>query len=103
MPEQTNEDVVSGFSGLTVVLARRNEMTPAMLKPKPARATITAVATRMNAGNSSNGRTKEIPHMAPAINTVTAGGGIFSSSVRIVRNMRHNDQGNRRAAWTLAK
>src|SRR3989304_4128999 len=53
MPEQTNEDVVSGFIGLTVVLARRNEMTPARLKLPPARAIVTAAATRMYAVSSS--------------------------------------------------
>src|SRR5260370_9915505 len=80
MPEQTNEDVVSGFIGLTVVLARRNEITPARLKLPPTRAIVTVAATRMNAGTSSNGATMEIPHMAPAISTATAGGGILSSS-----------------------
>src|SRR5665647_2299680 len=90
MPEQTNEDVVSGFIGLTVVLARRNEMTPARLKPPPARAIASAAATRMNMGASSNGATKEIPHMAPAISTATAGGGILSSSACMRMIMRHN-------------
>jgi hypothetical protein len=88
MPEQTNEDVVSGFIGLTVVLARRNETTPVRLKPAPARAIVTAAATRMNAGISSNGATKKIPHMAPAISTATAGGGILSSSACMGEGVR---------------
>src|SRR3989344_62848 len=89
MPEQTNEDVVSGFIGFTVVLARRNEMTPARLKPPPAKAIASAAATQVIAGTSSNGATKEIPHMAPAISIATAGGGILSSSACMRMIMRH--------------
>lgn len=91
MPEHTNEDAVSGFIGLTVVLARRNEMTPARMKPPPARAIIAAAATRMDAGASSTGATKEIPHKAPAISAVTAGGGILSSSACMRVIVRHNE------------
>ncbi len=36
MPESTSEDVVSGFIGLTVVFARRNDTIPAMLTATPA-------------------------------------------------------------------
>ena len=90
MPEHTNKDVVSGFIGLTVVLACRNEMMPARLKPPPASAIATAAATRMRVGTASNGATNEPPHMAPAISTVTAGGGILSSSACIRMIMRHN-------------
>ena len=55
-------------------------MTPATLKPPPARMNIIAVETRVNRGTSSKGAIKEIPHMAAAIKTATAGGGILSSS-----------------------
>jgi hypothetical protein len=37
----------------------------------------------MNAGAAINGASAAIPHMAPAISTATAGGGILSSSARM--------------------
>ena len=80
MPELTSDVAVSGFIGLTVVFARRNEMTPAKLKPPPARENIIAAEMRVNRGISSKGAIKEIPHMVAATNAATAGGGILSSS-----------------------
>ena len=80
MPEQTNDVVVSGFIGLTVVLARRNEMIPARPKTTPGRAIVADAATRTSGGTSNNGATREIPHIALAISTAIAGGGILSSS-----------------------
>ena len=83
MPEQTNEVVVSGFIGLTVVLASRNETMPAMANTPPTSAMIAAAMTRMNSGAAINGASAAIPHMAPAISAATAGGGILSSSARM--------------------
>ena len=83
MPEQTNEVVVSGFIGLMVVLATRNEIIPAMLNTPPTSAIITVATTRMNAGAAINGASAAIPHMAPATSAATAGGGILSSSARM--------------------
>lgn len=102
MPEQTNEDVVSGFIGLTVVLARRNEMIPARLKPPPIRAIVAAAAARMNADTSSNGAIKELPHIAPASSTATAGGGILSSSASMRMNMKQDAELCRAATVTPA-
>ena len=82
MPEQTNDVVVSGFIGLMVVRASRNEIIPAMLNTPPTSAIITDATTRMNAGAAINGASAAIPHMAPAISAVTAGGGILSSSAK---------------------
>ena len=80
MPELTNDDAASGVIGFTVVRARRNDMTPATLKPTPTRPIAIAIATRVDVGIRSDGAIKEIPHMATAINAATTGGGILSSS-----------------------
>lgn len=90
MPEQTKEDVASGFIEFTVVPARRIEIAPARLNPPPARAIVAAATTRIGAGISSNGATKEIPHMEVAISTATTGGGTLSSSACTLVIMRHN-------------
>ena len=97
MPEQTKEVVVSGFLGLIVVLATRNEIIPAMLKTPPARAISTAATARTSADASINGVSAEIPHMATAISAATAGGGIFSSSACMQMMVRHNDRNHRAA------
>src|SRR4026209_536607 len=77
-PEQTKEDAVSGFIGLTVVFARRNVTMPARLKATPASAIEAAATVRMKVGTSSDGVVRAIPHMMPAIRTATTGGGTLS-------------------------
>src|SRR6267142_6486953 len=91
MPELTNEDVNCGFVGLSVVFARRNEMTPAAENPMLTNATASANNRRMPVGTWSEGVSRESSHMAAATSTAIAGGGILSSSEFIGSIMRPNE------------
>lgn len=79
MPEVTNELAVSGFSGLTVVLANRKETAPAKAKKaptkiKPMTELIFIVLVRaIFAVNVLN------HHIPAAITKATKGGGILFS------------------------
>ena len=90
MPELTNEDVNCGFVGLSVVFARRNEMTPAAENPMLTNATASANNRRMPVGTWSEGVSRESSHMAAATSTAIAGGGTLSSSDFIGSIMRPN-------------
>jgi len=96
-PEETNDDAASGVVGLIVVLERRNATTPDMLKAPPIAAIARATPMRASAGVPQDGVDRETPHMTIATSTATAGGGIFSSSVRKFTLIQPNDEAERRA------
>ncbi len=79
-PELTREDARSGVVGFTVVRARRNALTPAMLKPMPINAITAAAVKRSVSGRWSNGANRDVPHIATAMTAATTGGGTFTSS-----------------------
>src|SRR6266478_5740252 len=95
-PEETSDEAASGVVGLIVVLARRNAMTPDTLKATPIAAIARATPMRARAGISQDGVARETPHITMAANTATAGGGIFSSSVRKFTLIGPNDEVERR-------
>ena len=82
MPEVTNEEAVSGFKGLTVVAAARNEMPPEMAKPMPS-INNTMVVTRVcwSLSIAAVGVAVEIAQISRAKSKPTMGGGILVSSV----------------------
>ena len=82
MPEVTSEEAVSGFKGLTVVAAARNEMPPEMAKPMPS-TNNTMVVTRVCWSLSivAAGVAAEIAQISRAKSKPTMGGGILVSSV----------------------
>ena len=80
MPAVTSEDVFPGFSGLTVVFARRNETTPATLMQPPATAIVAAMTWRATVGIPIDTPIVVTPHMAAAISSAMTGGGTLSSS-----------------------
>ena len=82
MPEVTNDEAVSGFKGLTVVAAARNEMPPAMAKLMPSTNNTMAV-TRVcwSLSIAAVGVAVEIAQISRAKSKPTMGGGILVSSV----------------------
>src|SRR5207249_8131446 len=90
MPDTTNEDVDSGFMGLTVVPARLNEVIPNPIMTTPATATVTE--KKRCAGNMSPnaGMAHEASHMSAAMRRPTARGGIFNSSTCMASAPRQN-------------
>ena len=86
----TSADVFSGFMGLTVVFARRNEMVLKRSMLAPIRAIVPATTMRMGSRNPSDGPANETVHIAPAMTSRAAGGGILSSTACMSRKMRHN-------------
>ena len=82
IPEVTNDEAVSGFKGLTVVAAARNDMPPAMAKPMPSINNTMAV-TRVcwSLSIAAVGVAVEIAQISRAKSKPTMGGGILVSSV----------------------
>jgi hypothetical protein len=80
MPAVTREEVFCGFSGLTVVFARRNAAMPARLKQPPAKAIDAVTTWRTTLGSSMDAPILELPHIAAATSSATSGGGTLSSN-----------------------
>src|SRR5262245_22635515 len=78
-PLETNTADVSGFRGLTVVLARRKDITPPIAIAIPVAAKATATSRRTMMGKSRIGGRCATAHMPAATTRPTAGGGIRSS------------------------
>src|SRR4051812_11054819 len=79
MPDLTSMEAASGFNGLTVVFATRNEMTPATAVPTPTTEKASAIALRAGTLKPAVGAAREPNHMSAAMKTKTTSGGIFSS------------------------
>src|SRR5574338_1650225 len=83
MPDTTNEDALSGFMGLTVVLARLKETMPIPMIIAPTIATRIATDCRPGNITVNAGAARLASHMSPPIRNPTASGGIFNSRARI--------------------
>lgn len=83
MPDVTRLDVDAGFIGLTVVFARKNDTTPKTALHKPSKAKNTAKWRLAENVYVNPDSTHAHSHMSKAVMTVTAGGGIFSSKLRM--------------------
>jgi hypothetical protein len=90
MPEQTKLDEEFGFVGLTVVFARRNDTMPAILMLAPADTKMNAMTIRARKGSARDGVTRDPPHIARAMSSASATGGIFNSSDRMTKIIRHS-------------
>src|SRR6188508_480008 len=78
-PVETNAAEVSGFRGLTVVLARRKDTTPPRAIAIPIAPKAAATGRRMSLGNSTIGGRYVTAHMPAANKRPTTGGGTRSS------------------------
>src|SRR5687767_15835521 len=63
-PVETNAEDVSGFRGLTVVLARRKDITPPIATATPNATSTAATSSRVSLGNGRIGGACAIVHMA---------------------------------------
>ncbi len=81
MPVVTREVAACGFSGLTVVLALRNETIPAMLIPAPRAAMSRASDRRTPVGRNTGAKSARY-HIPKPMMKATSGGGIFVSKKR---------------------
>jgi hypothetical protein len=88
MPEHTSEEAVSGFIGLTVVVARLKAIIAAMSKQTPITTNKIMTISRAVVLSSIAGTINEIHHMAAANNAAIMGGGILFSSVGIMLFVR---------------
>src|SRR5258708_29935646 len=80
MPLVTMEDTASIFTGLMVVLARRNANTPSAATRIPRPARQYAVTRRKGLSPSRRGDQRAAAHMAVPISNATIGGGTLFSS-----------------------
>ena len=80
MPEVTSDEACSGFSGLTVVFARRKETTPARQKKAPTRKQAAARLARSGIAAAMPGTLRASTHIASPNKAATSGGGMRFSS-----------------------
>lgn len=78
-PEHTKTAVDSGFVGFTVVLTRRNAITPREVTTAPATASAIAIGTPPGSATTPAGNNRETIHMSAEERSTTAAGGIFNS------------------------
>src|SRR5512134_223979 len=81
-PVETNAADASGLRGLTVVLARRKDITPPIAIATPIPPNTAATGSRTSVGNCRIGGRCATVHMPAAITRPTTGGGIRSSKKR---------------------
>src|SRR5262245_1397121 len=90
-PLVTSADVVSGFVGLTVVLARRNM--PIAENPNSTPITTSRITISVRYGTvTADPADLDSNHITTANPNATKGGGTFSSSEVILRSRRIDDQ-----------
>jgi hypothetical protein len=83
-PVDTSAADVSGFRGLTVVWARRKDITPPTAIAIPIAPKTAAPSSRTSCGSSRVGPRYATAHMPAATTRPTAGGGIRSSNARMI-------------------
>src|SRR5688572_30700498 len=83
MPLETSAAEVSGFRGLTVVRARRNDQTPQRATATPIVANAAAASDVTSGGAGSLGGISATAHMPAATMRPTTGGGMRSSKKRM--------------------
>src|SRR5512140_1072996 len=79
MPDTTRAEAEPGRVGLTVVFARRNEMTPAIATAKPRRLRMAAAGCLAGEWKLKGIETRVVSHMRSATTPQTRGGGTFNS------------------------
>src|SRR5450631_460650 len=85
MPPVTTVDAASIFTGLMVVLARRNANTPSTKTITPEPAKPHDIARRKGLSPTGKGDERATAHIAVPISKTTMGGGILFSNVFIMR------------------
>ena len=83
MPVTTSADEESGFMGLTVVLALRNEKTPIAATTNPIATVAAAKTCRAGQATSRDGTVRATNHINAPVTNTTATGGTFKSKVCI--------------------
>ena len=91
MPSVINDEVTSGFIGLTDVLAFLKEITPEIEKSAPIAANTTDTIILMAKGVPFPGKIIDINHIMVAKSKRSNNGGIFSSSIDIFIRRIHLD------------
>src|SRR5687768_7367698 len=79
MPLTTRADDESGFIGLTVVLALRNEKIPIPATAMPMITAPTAQMRRAGKANLNAGAAQAVHHINPPVRSTRARGGTFNS------------------------
>jgi hypothetical protein len=88
-PPMTNEEVESGFIGLTVVCAFQNVTTPEMPVTKPTAARVLAKGFCAGNAKANAGANRETSHISTATTNTKAGGGTFNSRTRMSVPQEH--------------
>ncbi|MFA6442047.1 MAG: hypothetical protein WCV99_06915 [Sterolibacterium sp.] len=86
----TTFDVAAGLVGLTVVLPRRNAITPAINNTTPLQTKPAATAIRHGSSKASKGNCADAYHIAPTTMIANATGGTFSSRLNMTLSIWHN-------------
>src|SRR5258708_3695723 len=79
MPDATRAEAEPGRVGLTVVFARRNEITAAIAMARPRLLRMAAAASLAGELKLKGDDTRVVSHMRSATPAQTSGGGIFNS------------------------